>query len=94
MYGSQIWSSGKLRFDSLFKSSIQRRHLGFLRRVLHLGYGSTNRALLWELAQNPFQYYWLNDAIGFWNKSLSSTDNALLMRFVNADVRLAASGFS
>jgi hypothetical protein len=90
LYASQVWSTGFLAKSKVFESRVQQRHVSFLRSLLGVRRGTSNRALLHELGQKPFQYYWWKGVITFWNDSVGKCNSHLFRDVLRSDVALGS----
>jgi hypothetical protein len=88
LYGSHIWASSFLSAPNVWNSLVESQHLAFLRRLVLARLGTWHWALLNELGQVPFQFFWWRAALKFWNCLLDS-GNDLLLAAVKSDVQLA-----
>jgi hypothetical protein len=88
LYGCQIWATDKLSYDSSMKTKAHVYHAGFLKSLLGVKRATETRCLLRETGQMPLYFYWFRCVMRFWN-SLLSTNNDLLSRVVQADMRFA-----
>jgi hypothetical protein len=88
MYGSHIWASSFLSASNVWTSHIEFQHLAFLRRLVLAREGTWRWALLNELGQVPFQFYWWRAVLKFWNLIVDS-GNTLLAAVVKSDAILA-----
>jgi hypothetical protein len=73
---------------AIYKSGIQVRQLGFLRRVLGVRRVVANDVILSETCQTPFQFYWVRSICRFWN-GLCKANSELLKAVASADVLLS-----
>jgi hypothetical protein len=92
LYATHIWSTPFLCPDKVFASRVQSQHLSFLRHLVGARKGTGNWALLHELGQKPFQFYWWKMVIRFWNKNIEKPSSKLMVDVIRADVALAAAG--
>ena len=88
MYACQVWGTGMIDPNRDLDSSVELKHIAFLRRMLKLRNSCCKRAVLRDCGQKPMQYYWLRALLKFWNNSLVATDNTLLQHVVSADLYL------
>ena len=88
LYGCQIWATDKLSYDTSTKTKAHVYHAGFLKSLLGVKRATETRCLLRETGQMPLYFYWFRCVMRFWN-SLLSTNNDLLNRVVQADMRYA-----
>lgn len=88
LYGSHVWATQFLDVGRVWDSQVQRRHLCFLRSLVHVRGGTCRWPLLAELGQTPFFVYWWKAVVKFWNGLLQS-DNPLLVAVLRSDVLLA-----
>jgi hypothetical protein len=84
MYGSQVWGTGFLQQDSVFKSDLQVRHLGFLKRILGVKSSTSNWAVLRECGHEPLQFNWFRGVVKMYNSMLGSNSNTL-RKVIQAD---------
>ena len=88
MYACQIWGTQYIHPDDVYKSDIQIRHLGFLRRLLGVKRSVSNDVVMSESCQTPFQFYWLRSTCRFWNE-VCEANSDLLRDVAKADVLLS-----
>jgi exonuclease III len=88
LYGCQIWATDKLSYDTSTKTKAHVYHAGFLKSLLGVKRATETHCLLRETGQMPLYFYWFRCVMRFWN-SLLSTNNDLLSRVVQADMRYA-----
>ncbi|NBK25894.1 MAG: hypothetical protein EOM68_28255, partial [Spirochaetia bacterium] len=88
MYACQIWGTTYMHPGAIYKSGIQVRHLGFLRRVLGVRRVTASDVVLSETCQTPFQFYWVRSICMFWN-GMCKANSELLKAVASSDVLLS-----
>ena len=88
LYGSQVWATSSLTYDSSKITPTHVLHLGFLKRLLGVQKSTDTHCVLRETGQMPIFFYWFRCIIRFWN-SLLSSNNPLLEKVVHADLLIA-----
>ena len=88
LYGSQVWATSSLTYDSSKITPTHVLHLGFLKRLLGVKKSTDTHCVLRETGQMPIFFYWFRCIIRFWN-SLLSSNNPLLEKVVHADLLIA-----
>ena len=70
LYGSQVWCTPlllRLLRNEKASTDIHLRHLGFVKRCLHVKRSVSNQVALREAGQMPMHFYWLRSVVKFWN---------------------------
>jgi len=77
MYGSQVWGTAFVKQGTEFKSELQVRHLGFLKRALGVKRTTSNWTVLRECGHEPLQFFWFRSVIKLYNSMLDCNSTTL-----------------
>ena len=88
LYGCQIWATALLSYMTSSKTTSHIYHTSFLKSLLGVKRATQTHCILRETGQMPLYFYWFRCVMRFWN-CLQTTNNTLLSRIVQADLRHA-----
>ncbi len=88
LYGCQIWAPKTLTFKSSATTKAHIHHVSFLKMLLGVKQSTNTHCLLRETGRLALYFYWFRCVARFWN-SLLTSNNALLSKIIEADLRLA-----
>ena len=77
MNGSQMWDTAYVKQGTEFKSELQVRHLGFLKRALGVKRTTSNWTVLRECGHEPLQFFWFRSVIKLYNSMLDCNSTTL-----------------
>ncbi len=88
LYGCQVWATETLTFRSSATTKAHIHHVSFLKMLLGVKRSTNKHCLLRGTGQLPLYFYWFCCVARFRN-SLLTSNNALLSKINEADLRLA-----
>jgi len=88
LYGCQIWATPYLSYTASCRTTAHANHVGFLKSLLGVKKATETHCVLRETGQMPLFFYWFRCTVRFWN-CLLNTNNSLLLKIVQADLRFA-----